>query len=388
MEKIDPVRNLQHRFSREGKNINSVRKKSPNRENNLGGRVLYSGRVSNGVDLKLLKKQAEKEIEKSRSLKELEGIFKKYLGKKGEITQLLKILKKLPKEKRAKIGRELNELKNFLKIRFDQKAEEIKERIKKEAEEKEWIDITAPGKKPVVGHLHPLTQVRRKIEEIFQGMGFTVVEGPEIETEWYNFDTINIPKDHPARDIWDTLYLKEAKLLLRTHTSPVQVRFLEKNQPPLRIIVPGRVYRHEATDASHEINFYQVEGLMVDEKGKVTAANFKAIIEEFFSRFFRKKMEIRLRPSYFPFTEPSFEVDISCPICNSQGCSACKNSGWLEIIGAGMVHPNVIKNSGLNPKDWQGFAFGIGMDRLAMMKYKINDIRLFYSGDLRFLNQF
>jgi len=219
-------------------------------------------------------------------------------------------------------------------------------------------------------------------------MGFSVVEGPEIENEWYNFDALNIPKDHPARDMWDTLYLKNPKLLLRTHTSPVQIRFMEKNQPPLRIIVPGRVFRHEATDASHEINFYHVEGLMVDKKGKVNAANFKAIIEEFFSRFFRKRVEIRLRPSYFPFTEPSFEIDVSCPICNGRGCPACKNSGWVETLGAGMVHPNVIKNSGLDQKIWQGFAFGIGMDRLAMMKYKINDIRLFYSGDLRFLQQF
>jgi len=236
--------------------------------------------------------------------------------------------------------------------------------------------------------LHPLTQVKKEVEEIFQSMGFSVVEGPEIENEWYNFDALNIPKDHPARDMWDTLYLKNPKLLLRTHTSPVQIRFMEKNQPPLRIIVPGRVFRHEATDASHEINFYHVEGLMVDKKGKVNAANFKAIIEEFFSRFFRKRVEIRLRPSYFPFTEPSFEIDVSCPICNGRGCPACKNSGWVETLGAGMVHPNVIKNSGLDQKIWQGFAFGIGMDRLAMMKYKINDIRLFYSGDLRFLQQF
>ncbi|MDI6592055.1 MAG: phenylalanine--tRNA ligase subunit alpha [Patescibacteria group bacterium] len=338
------------------------------------------------IDLRLLKTRAEKEIEKSRSLKELDGIFKKYLGKKGEITQLFKSLKKLPEEKRAKIGREVNELKNFLKIRFDQKVEEIKEKIKRETEEKEWIDITLPGKKPVLGHLHPLTLVKRKIEEIFQVMGFKIVEGPEIETEWYNFDALNIPKEHPARDFWDTLYLKNSKLLLRTHTSPVQIRFMEKNQPPLRIIVPGRVFRHEATDASHEINFYQLEGLMVGKD--ISAANFRAIIEEFFKRFFQKNIKIRLRPSYFPFTEPSFEVDISCLVCQGKGCPACAHSGWVEMMGAGMVHPNVFKNSGLNPKFWQGFAFGLGLDRLVMMKYKISDIRLFYSGDLRFLNQF
>jgi phenylalanyl-tRNA synthetase alpha chain len=234
----------------------------------------------------------------------------------------------------------------------------------------------------------------RKVEDIFQNLGFEVVEGPEIEDEWHNFDALNIPKDHPARDFWNTLYLKsqipnpKSQILLRTHTSPVQVRYMEKNNPPLRIIVPGRVFRHEATDASHEINFYQVEGLMVDEKGKISIANFRAIIEKFYEIFFGKKIEIRLRPSYFPFTEPSFEVDIMCLNCGGKGCSACSKTGWMEMMGAGMVHPEVFKNSGLNPKFYQGFAFGMGIERLAMMKYKIDDIRLFYSGDLRFLQQF
>ena len=243
--------------------------------------------------------------------------------------------------------------------------------------------------------MHPLTQVQRKVEEIFQSMGFSIVEGPEIETEWYNFDALNIPKDHPARDLWNTLWLKpqnqkskikNQKLLLRTHTSPVQVRYMEKNQPPLRIIVPGRVFRHEATDASHETNFYHIEGLMVDKN--VSVANFKAIIQKFFQKFFERQIEIRLIPCYFPFTEPSFEVDITCLACGGKGCPACQKTGWMEIMGAGMVHPQVFKNSGLNPKEWQGFAFGMGLDRLAMMKYKIDDIRLFYSGDLRFLGQF
>ncbi len=343
------------------------------------------------INLKLLKIKAKKEVEKASNLKELDKVFKKYLGKRGEITQILRSLEKLPKKKRIKIGKSANQLKNFLKIKIDQKAEEIKEKARKLTEKLEWIDITLPGKKPVLGHLHPLTQVQRKVEEIFQSMGFSVIEGPEIENEWYNFDALNIPKDHPARDLWDTLWIKDLKaknqkLLLRTHTSPVQIRFMEKNNPPLRIIVPGRVFRHEATDAGHEINFYQVEGLMVGED--ISATNFKAIIEEFFKRFFGKVVKIRLRPSFFPFTEPSFEVDVSCPICNEKGCSACKNSGWVEIMGAGMVHPNVFKNSGIGPKNWQGFAFGIGMDRLSMMKYKINDIRLFYSSDLRFIQQF
>ena len=247
------------------------------------------------------------------------------------------------------------------------------------------FDITVPGERIIGGHLHPLTLVKRKIEEIFQAMGFSIVEGPEVETEWYNFDALNIPKDHPARDVWDTFYLKKGGLL-RTHTSPVQVRYMQKHQPPFRIIVPGRIFRHEATDASHEINFYQVEGLMVGKE--ISASNFKAIIQEFLSRFFDKRIAIRLRPSFFPFTEPSFEVDIKCLVCGGRGCSVCSRTCWLELIGAGMVHPNVLKAGGINPRNWQGFAFGLGMDRLAMMKYKIDDIRLFYSGDLRFLQQF
>jgi len=334
------------------------------------------------VNLKTLKIEAQKEIEKAENLKDLDIIFKKYLGKKGEITQTLRSLKNLPEKERKKRGKEANQLKKFLE-------EEIKKRqpalAKVSASKEEWIDITVPGKKPVLGHLHPLTLVKRKIEEIFQAMGFSIIEGPEVENEYYNFDALNIPKEHPARDFWDTLYLKNG-LLLRTHTSPVQIRYIEKNNPPLRIIVPGRVFRHEATDASHDVQFYQVEGLMIGKD--ISAANFKAIIEEFFSRFFGKLVKIRLRPSFFPFTEPSFEVDMSCLTCAGKGCSACSRTGWVEIIGAGMVHPNVLKAGGINPKNWQGFAFGMGMDRLAMMKYKINDIRLFYSGDLRFLEQF
>jgi len=230
-----------------------------------------------------------------------------------------------------------------------------------------------------------LTQVKRKTEEIFQAMGFSVVEGPEVETEWYNFDALNIPPEHPARDLWDTFYLKNG-FLLRTHTTPVDVRYMEKNNPPLRIITIDRCFRHEATDASHEINFYQLDGLMVGKN--ISVANFKATIQEFFQRFFNKAIEIRMRPGYFPFVEPGFEIDMTCLICGGKRCSACQKTGWMEMMGAGMVHPAVFKNSGLNPKNWQGWAFGMGFDRLAMMKYKINDIRLFYSGDLRFLQQF
>jgi phenylalanyl-tRNA synthetase alpha chain len=219
-------------------------------------------------------------------------------------------------------------------------------------------------------------------------MGFEVVEGPEIEDEWHNFDALNIPPDHPARDVLSlgkTFYLKRGGLM-RSHTSSVQIRYMERNQPPLRIIAPGRVFRLEAIDASHEIDFWQLEGLMVGKD--ISVANFKAIIEEFLKRFFEKEVKIRLRPSYFPFTEPSFEVDISCVLCNGKGCQVCKNAGWLECGGAGMVHPEVFKNCRLDPREWQGFAFGFGINRLAMLKYRIPDIRLFNSGDLRFLNQF
>ena len=337
------------------------------------------------INLKTLRNQAKKEIEKAKDLKELNEIFKKYLGKRGQLTQILRSLEKLPKAKRVKIGKEANQLKDFLKIQFDQKAREIKERIAKSAAEKEWIDITAPGKKPVIGSLHPLTLVKRKAEDIFQAMGFTVVEGPEMENEWYNFDALNIPKDHPARDLWDTFFLKNG-FLLRTHTSPVQVRYMEKNNPPLRIIVPGNVYRHEATDVSHEFQVFQIEGLMVDKE--ISVANLKAIVGEFFRRFFEKDVQFRLRPDFFPFVEPGFDISITCLICGGKGCPVCKKTGWLEMAGAGIVHPNVFKNSKLIAKDWQGWAFGFGLERLTMLKYKINDIRLFRSGDLRFLQQF
>jgi phenylalanyl-tRNA synthetase alpha chain len=334
------------------------------------------------IDLKSLKIKAKKELENSSDLRQLEEVFKKYLGKKGEITLILRSLEELPKEKRAKIGGEANDLKGFIKMEFEKKKAVLTTSLAGLAGK---IDITAPAKKSFAGHLHPLTLITRKAEEIFQSMGFSVIEGPEIESEWYNFDALNIPKDHPARDAWDTFYLKNG-MLLRTHTSPVQIRYMEKNQPPLRIIVPGRIFRHEATDASHEFDFNQLEGLMIGKD--ISAANFKALIQEFYRRFFGKPVKIRLIPSFFPFVEPGFQVDISCLNCAGKGCPVCKRTGWLEMMGAGMVHPDVYKYAGLNPKGLTGFAFGMGLERLAMMKYKINDIRLFHSGDIRFLQQF
>jgi phenylalanyl-tRNA synthetase alpha chain len=347
------------------------------------------------MNTKLYKKNIQNEIDAAKTLRELDQVFRKYLGKKGEITQILRSVKNLPKEKKVKVGKEINELKNFLEIKFNEKIQELKEKIEREIEEKEWIDVTLPGKKIEVGHLHPLTQIKRKIEEIFQAIGFSIVEGPEIETEWYNFDALNVPLEHPAREMQATLWIKQKnrenlpttkKLLMRTHTSPVQIRYMQKNNPPFRIIVIGRVFRAEATDAYHEVQFYQIEGLMVDKK--VSLANLKWVLETFMKSFFGKDIKFRWQPSYFPFVEPGLELLINCNICKGKGCSTCGNRGWVEIIGCGMVHPNVFKAAGLNPKNWQGFAFGMGLDRLAMMKYKINDIRLFYSGDLRFLKQF
>ena len=375
------------------------------------------------VDLKLLKEIALEEIKKANSPEELGEVFNKYLGKQGELVSVLRSLVNLSKEEKVRIGKEANEVKNILRIEFEKKEKELKEAKKRESEEKEWLDVTIPGKKPKIGHLHPLTLVRRKIEEIFQGMGFSVADGPEIETDFYNFEALNIPKDHPARDMWDTFWVKpnikssayaspsrnasdehskassfakasedgsagkqKLKLLLRTHTSPVQIRFMEKNNPPLRIIIPGRIFRHEATDASHDFQFHHIEGLMVGRD--ISVANFKGIMQEFFSSFFGKKIDLRLRPSYFPFTEPSFEIDTTCVVCGGKGCSVCKEAGWLEMMGCGMVHPNVYKNSGLKEEGLTGFAFGMGWDRLTMMMYKINEIRLLQSGDLRFLSQF
>ncbi len=325
------------------------------------------------MELSQIKQNAIQQIEKADNLADFNLLYKQYLGKKGELTQVLRSLKDLPEKERKQIGKQANQLKQELEELFKQKHKKMQTQGIK-AGNKDWIDVTAPGQKPAQGHLHPITLVQQEMEKVFQSMGFTLLEGPEIETEHYNFDVLNIPKDHPARDEWDTFWLKNGKLL-RTHTSPMQARYMEKNNPPLRVIVPGRCFRHEATDASHDVQFYQVEGLMVDKN--ISVVDFKGVIEAFLKRYFGQNVEMRLRPSYFPFTEPSFEVDMKQ-----------KQGKWMEIMGAGMVHQNVFKAVGHQPNKYQGFAFGIGLDRLAMLKYKIDDIRLFYSGDLRFLKQF
>ncbi len=338
-------------------------------------------------NFQVLREKAQKELKEAQSLEELERVFKAYLGKNGELTQILRQLAALAPAARKEQGKEANDLRNFLEQSSEKRSRDLQSLKAEEQEKKERIDITAPGKRFLKGHLHPLTQVQRKAQEIFQAMGFAVVQGPEVETEWYNFDALNIPENHPARDMWDTFWLKQSentkykirdtRYLLRTHTSPVQIRYMETHEPPLRIIAPGRVYRYEATDARHEFDLMQLEGLVVGHA--ISIANFKATIQEFYSQLFKNEMEVRLRPSFFPFVEPGFEVDMRPP---------GDGSDWMEMMGAGMVHPKVFENAGYKPRKWQGFAFGMGLERLAMMLYKINDIRLFRLGDMRFLRQF
>ena len=337
-----------------------------------------------------IKKQAIEEISAATSLVEAEETRIKYLGRKSEFTEILKGLKDLSAEEKKTVGQLANSVKAELEEFFTQKEKQLKEDSFDFAAEK--IDVTMPAKKLRRGHLHPLTKIQNELEDIFSSMGFEIADGPEVETEWYNFDALNIPKDHPARDKWDTFWLKQEpkkeqeRILLRTHTSPVQVRYMQTHTPPLRIIAPGKCFRNEATDATHEHSFYQFEALMVGDD--VNVGNFKFIAQEFFSRFFKKEITVRLRPSYFPFTEPSFEFDISCTVCGGKGCSSCKGTGWLEVGGAGMVNQAVFVAAGYEKGKYQGFAWGFGLERLLMMRHKINDIRLFHGGDKRFTDQF
>ena len=324
------------------------------------------------MDLEKIKNSAFAEVRDAADSGTLEQIRVKYLGRKGELTLILRSLKDLSIDGRKKIGPQANAFKKELESLIDKRLSQLQTTNYKLQTK---LDVTRPGKRISRGHLHPLTKLDEEVRKIFTSMNFSVVEGPEIENEYYNFDALNIPANHPARDMWDTLWLKNSKLLLRTHTSPVQIRYMEAHQPPFQIIVPGRVFRYEATDASHEINFYQVEGLMIGPN--VTLANFKFIVEEFFRKLYGPKVQFRFRPGYFPFVEPGLEVDIKLA-----------GDKWLEVMGAGMVHRNVFDAVHYNPEQVQGFAFGMGLDRLAMIKYNIPDIRLFYSGDLRFIRQF
>lgn len=335
-----------------------------------------------------IKDEALASIQEVATLAELNDLRIKFLGRKSEFTEILKGLKDLSGDERKIVGQLGNSVKAEIENLFGQKEKELKAKSFDFAAEK--IDVTIPAKKLKRGHMHPLSKIQYEIEDIFTSMGFEIADGPQVELEKYNFDYLNVPKDHPARDMQDTFWLKndgeKEKTLMRTQTSAVQVRYMEKYKPPFRIIIPGRIFRNEATDSTHEHTFHQFEALFVGDD--INVGNFKFIAQEFFSKFFKKDVQVRLRPSYFPFTEPSFEFDISCTVCGGSGCSACKNAGWLEIGGAGMVNQAVFESAGYKRNQYQGFAWGFGIERLAMMKYKINDIRLFHSGDLRFIKQF
>ncbi len=341
------------------------------------------------TEIEKIKIYALEDISKTADLGELEILRVKYLGRNGNLTQILRNLEKYGIEDRKSIGKLANDVRVLLENEINKNFKKLEEKAHIELLEKEQLDTTASLNRIQFGHLHPVTETTERVARIFSSMGFEIAEGPEMETEFYNFDALNIPKDHPARDMWDTFWLKntgDRRVLMRTHTSPVQVRYMETHKPPFRIIIPGKVFRHEATDARHESIFYQLEGLMVGED--ITIANIKSVFEIFFSSFFGKDIKVRLRPSYFPFVEPGLEGDISCMICQGKGCRLCKNTGWLELFGAGMVNQKVFEAAGYPKNKYQGFAFGFGLDRFPMMEYGIDDIRLFHSGDLRFLNQF
>ncbi len=333
-----------------------------------------------------MKEKAVAKIGSSKDSKSLEEIKIQYLGKKSELTALLKMLGSIPPEERPAIGALVNTAKDEIEKSLNDAFSGIKSEEMNKQFEKEKIDITLKGRAPHTGTRHPLRAVLDQIEDTFLGMGFTISEGPEIENEYYNFDALNILATHPARDSQDTLYF-DNNLLLRTHTSPVQIRTMQKMAPnPIRAIFPGKVFRRDACDASHSPQFHQVEGLIVDKNVKFS--DLIGVLELFSKKMFGEKAKIKLRPSFFPFTEPSAEVDVSCFICGGKGCSSCKQSGWLEILGSGTVHPNVLRNGGYDPEVFTGYAFGLGLDRVAILKYGITDIRLFYENDVRFLHQF
>ncbi|MCU9614151.1 phenylalanine--tRNA ligase subunit alpha [Caldibacillus lycopersici] len=337
--------------------------------------------------LNQLQEEALLQIEAASSLKELQDVRVAYLGKKGPITEVLRGMGKLSEEERPLVGALANEVRGKIAERLQEKqvlleAEAVQKKLAEES-----IDVTLPGRPVPQGNDHPLTRIVQEIEDLFIGLGYTVEEGPEVETDYYNFEALNLPKDHPARDMQDSFYITE-ETLMRTQTSPVQARTMEKHKGkgPIKIICPGKVYRRDNDDATHSHQFMQIEGLVVDEN--IRMSDLKGTLEVFAKKIFGADRKIRLRPSFFPFTEPSVEMDVSCKICGGDGCSVCKGTGWIEILGAGMVHPNVLRMSGFDPEKYSGFAFGMGPERIAMLKYGVDDIRHFYTNDVRFLKQF
>jgi phenylalanyl-tRNA synthetase alpha chain len=335
-------------------------------------------------DLLRLKESALKELIDLKSVDDIYNLRVKYLGKKGLLTGILRNLGKMSPEKRPEIGKISNEVKKVLEQAFDEASLKVKKAKQDASLLEKSIDVTLPGRRSNLGKPHPITTVTEEIKDIFLRFGFEIEEGPDIETDYYNFEALNIPKDHPARDMHDTFYISE-ELVLRTHTSPVQARTFERHPPPIKIIAPGRVYRCDS-DVSHSPMFHQVEGFLIDTD--VTFGDLKGVLIEFIHQMFGKEIGVRFRPSYFPFTEPSAELDIECVICMGKGCRVCKRTGWLEILGCGMINPKVFEYADYDPEIYTGFAFGMGVERIAMLKYQIDDIRLFYENDLRFLKQF
>ncbi|MCY4279007.1 MAG: phenylalanine--tRNA ligase subunit alpha [Gammaproteobacteria bacterium] len=331
---------------------------------------------------------ALEDVDKADTPSNLQLVRAKYLGRKGLLTVRRRALKSLPVASRAALGREINDCANKISQVIESRMAVLKQRAIDDALRREALDVSLPGRRQSNGSLHPLTQVMHRIEDIFVGAGFDVVEGPEIETDYYNFTALNIPPDHPARAMHDTFYLDDggnAELVLRTHTSPAQIRTMEARNPPLRVISPGRVYRRDS-DMTHSPMFHQVEGLAIDRD--LGLAHLKGVIGDFLNRFFEKRLAVRFRPSYFPFTEPSAEVDVQCVHCGGEGCRSCKYTGWLEVMGCGVVNPRVLRMGGVDPDAWSGYAFGFGVDRLAMLYFGVADLRQFYAGELDFLAQF
>lgn len=332
-----------------------------------------------------IKEEALRQIEDSDALEKLNEVRVNFLGKKGELTTVLKSIKDVAPEERPKVGQMVNELRDEIERVLEQAKSKMEEKAREAAMKREVIDVTLPAKRNLVGHRHPNRIVLDEVERIFIGMGYEVVEGPEVEYDYYNFEALNIPADHPAKDEQDTFYVTN-DILLRTQTSPVQVRTMEKGKLPIRMIAPGRVFRSDEVDATHSPSFHQIEGMIVD-KG-ITFADLKGTLAQFAKELFGEKTKVKFRPHHFPFTEPSAEVDVSCFKCGGEGCRFCKGSGWIEILGCGMVHPKVLKMSGIDPDVYSGFAFGIGLERITLLKYEIDDMRLLYENDIRFLKQF
>ncbi len=335
-------------------------------------------------DITLIHEQASSAIEQTKDIAELDAIRVSFLGKKGKLTDILKNLGNLPPSERPIVGQKINIAKRNISEMIDERLAVLKEEALKVKISQDKIDVTLPGRHNAQGSIHPVMQIKQKINNYFHSLGFDIVEGPEIESEFYNFEALNIPSHHPARAMHDTFYFGDGSLL-RTHTSPVQIRILEKNTPPLRLIAPGRVYRCDS-DVTHTPMFHQIEGLAIDKESNLT--HLKGILDDFFSDLFAKEMQTRFRPSYFPFTEPSAEVDLQCTKCAGSGCRVCKFTGWLEVGGCGMVHPNVLRAVNIDPEEYQGWAFGIGIDRITMLYFEIDDLRMMFENDIVFLKQF